>query len=184
MGLDQVVQEVRDGGDKRAQEILGAARAEADAILAKAREQADAYKAQRLAQAERDVEQLQRQHLSNAQFEARKLVLETENELRGALRATIVEGLSGLNAATRKKHIAALLKQAKDVVPKGKVWGAAADAKALGEAKEYAFAGDVDIAGGLIVESEDGKVRLDLSYETLLDDAWRDVLKAESGLFA
>ncbi len=184
MGLDQVVQEVREGGEKQAQEILAAARSEADAILAQAHEQADAYKAQRLAQAERDVEQLKRQHLSNAQFEARKLVLETENELRATLRTTIVEGLAGLGAAARKKHIAALLKQATAVVPSGKVWGAAADAKVLGDAKEYTFAGEVDIAGGLIVESEDGTVRLDLSYETLLDDAWRDVLKAESGLFA
>ncbi len=183
MGLDQVVQEVRDGAERQAKEILDAARAEADAILAKARDAAAAYEAGRMAQATRDAEQLQRQYLSNAKFEARKLVLSTENELRNELRTTLIEGLAGLGAAPRKKHLKALLARAAETVPSGKVWGNAKDAKEL-KASDYTYAGDVEIAGGLIVESDDGTVRLDLSYETLLDGLWRDVLKAESELFA
>ena len=41
----------------------------------------------------------------------------------------------------------------------------------------------VPISGGIVVESEDGRTRLDLSYDTLLDGMWRDVLKAEAELF-
>lgn len=183
MGLDQVVNEVRDGAEKRAQEILDAATAEADAILTNARNEVQAYQKDRAAQAERDSEQLQRQHVSNAKFEARKLVLETERELRTTLRNTIVAGLGELAAGARKKHLSALLDRATEVIPEGKVWGAKQDAGVL-KASNYEHAGDLDIAGGLVVESKDGSVRLDLSYETLLDDVWRDVLNAESGLFA
>ncbi len=183
MGLQEVVQEVATVAERRAQDILDAAKAEADGIRADAREQVKAYQADRAAQADRDVAQLQRQLLSNAQFEARKLVLETESELREQLRAIIVAGLAELPSDTRAAHLKTLLTRAKDTVPSGKVWGAAQDADVL-KASDYEHAGDLDIAGGLVVESEDGTIRLDLSYETLLDDVWRDVLRAESGLFA
>lgn len=182
MGLDDVVQEVRTGSERKAKETLDAAKAEADAILADARANAAHYETERLAQAERDVEQLERQAISHARFEARKTVLATENELRDVLRQRIVDGLAGLDAKTRKAHIKALTEKAQGIIPSGRVWGAAKDADAL-KGGAYEFAGEADIAGGLIVESEDGRERLDLSYETILGDVWRDVLAAEAKLF-
>ncbi len=62
-------------------------------------------------------------------------------------------------------------------------WGAAQDTTALKAQKTYKHAGSHAIAGGIIVESEDGRTRLDLTYETLLDGMWRDVLKSEAALF-
>ncbi len=182
MGLEQVVQEVRTGAEQKAKDILAEAQAEADRIMQDAQGKADAYKAQRLAQAERDVEQIKKQAISHAQFEARKAVLSTENELRDELRARIIDGLAGLDDKTRAGHVKTLLATAESIIPTGQAWGAAQDEKALSGGK-YAFAGATDIAGGLIVESEDGRERLDLSYETLLGDVWRDVLAAEAGLF-
>jgi vacuolar-type H+-ATPase subunit E/Vma4 len=84
----------------------------------------------------------------------------------------------------REAHIKALVAQAQKVIPAGKVWGSAQDTTALHTQKAYTHAGQVPIAGGIVVESEDGMNRLDLSYETLLDEAWRDILKAEARLFA
>ena len=77
----------------------------------------------------------------------------------------------------------ALVKTAAEVIPAGSVWSADKDASALKAAKPYKHAGSLPIAGGIVVESEDGRTRLDLSYETLLDGIWRDVLKAEAELF-
>lgn len=184
MGLQDVIGEVESSGQRRAQEILDEAKAEADSIIAAAREKADAYKAQRLEEAERDVEQLHGQMISSAQFEARKRVLAAESELRDALRDALLEGFAGLDAKTRQGHIKKLLAQAKDVVPDGKVWGAEKDTKALESQKTFAFEGTADIAGGILVESKDGSIRVDLSYETMLQDQWRDILRAEADLFA
>lgn len=75
------------------------------------------------------------------------------------------------------------MERAQTIVPKGKVWGSEKDAEALGKSKAYTHAGNLPIAGGLVVESEAGDARLDLSYETILDEAWRDVLKAEAAIF-
>jgi V/A-type H+/Na+-transporting ATPase subunit E len=184
MGLQEVVHEVRDGAERRAQEILQAARAEADGILDDARKQVAAYEAERSALAKRDVEQVRRQGESHAGFESRKRVLETESRLRIELRGHIISGLAALDEKTRGKHIEKLLKQATGLISSGSVRGAKSDEAVLKSAKPYNYAGTIDIAGGIVVESKDGSERLDLSYETLLDGVWRDVLAAEAGLFS
>ena len=103
--------------------------------------------------------------------------------MRGELRETLLTGFGQLKEAVRSKHIKALLKTGKDVVGKGTVFGAKADEATLKAQRSFAYGGVVDIVGGIVIESEDGLTRLDLSYETLLADLWRDVLRHEAGLF-
>lgn len=184
MGLEQVIGDVRRDGEERATAILAQARKEADAILAAARDKAKAYEAERLANANREAQARQAQATSRAESEARKAVLTTETALRSELRAAVLAGLAELPEKTRQTHIKALVKKAKEIIPDGKVWGAHKDAKALDGLKDYKHAGDVAIAGGIIVESASGDARLDLSYETILDEAWRDILRSEAALFA
>jgi vacuolar-type H+-ATPase subunit E/Vma4 len=183
MGLDQVIVEVRRDGEARARAIVEAARKEAAAILDAARAQAKQLEQARLAQAEKDAAAVAAQAASRAESEARKTVLAAEAQLRSELKAAALKGLGELPAKSREKHLKALLAQAHGVIPKGLVWGAAQDTTFLHGQKTYKHAGSLPIAGGIVVESEDGANRLDLSYETLLDEAWRDVLKAEAALF-
>lgn len=183
MGLEQVIDEVRTNADARAQAIVSEARAEAEQTVADAKAKVAEYEAKKLAQAEKDAVQLKAQAISHAEFEARKGRLEAESELRSTLRAQMLDAFAGLNKTTRNKHIKKLLKTAKEAIPEGRIWGNQTDEATL-KKSDYEFSGSVDIVGGIIVESKDGRVRLDLSYETLLDDQWRNVLQAEAGLFA
>lgn len=183
MGLDQVIGEVRRDGETKAQATIKAARSEADGILAAARAQAQAYEKARMDAAARDATALKAQAASRAESEARKAVLSAEAELRNDLRARAIAHFGELNPSQRGSHLKSLLATAQTVIPAGSVWGSPTDAPALKAQKQYTHAGNLPIAGGIIVESEDGKTRLDLSYETLLDGMWRDVLKAEAALF-
>ena len=183
MGVDQVIGEVRRDGEGRAQAILKAARSEADSIVSAAKAQAKAHEKSRLDAAARESEQVKAQAMSRAESEARKAVLTAEAELREQLRAQVLKHFAELPAKAREAHVKALLKTASAVIPAGSVWGAEKDGAVLKAQKQYKHAGSLPVAGGLVVESEDGRTRLDLSYETLLDGMWRDVLKAEAELF-
>lgn len=183
MGLDQVIGDVRQDGDTRAQAVLANARKEADAILAAARAQAAAYEKARLDAAERDAAAAKAQAASRAESEARKAVLTAEAELREDLRQQVLAYFAKLDPKARAVHVTALVGTAKGVIPSGKVWAADKDAAAVKAQTVYKLAGSLPGAGGIVVESEDGKARLDLTYETLLDGLWRDVLKAEAALF-
>lgn len=184
MSLEAVLTEVRRGGDEQAQAILRKAKDEAAQILAEAKAKAQAHEAARLAEAERDAEQVLVQAQSRAESDARKLVLAAEAKLRDALRAQVLEALAALPTKSREAHLKTLLDRAQAAVPEGRVWGAEADHAALKKQKAFAFEGTRPMAGGIIVESTDGSIRVDLSYETLLDQEWRNILKAESAIFA
>ena len=183
MSLEQVIGEVRRDGDMRAQAIVAEARKEAHAIIESARAQAKQVEAARMAAAEKEATAVTSQAASRAESESRKLNLSAEAELRNELKATVVKGLAEIPAKTREKHLKSLLAKAHSIIPKGTVWGSSQDTAFLAGQKTYKHAGSLPIAGGIVVESEDGMNRLDLTYETLLDEAWRDVLKAEVGLF-
>ncbi len=183
MALDQVIGEVRRDGETRAQTVLTTARAEAEAIIAAAKAQAKAAEKARLDAAARDGQAVQSQGASRAESEARKAVLTAEAAIREDLKARVLAAFSALPAKTREAHLTKLLATAAKVIPSGRSWGAAMDAAFLAKQKPYTHVGDLPITGGLVVESEDGQVRLDLTYETILDGKWRDVLKAEAALF-
>jgi vacuolar-type H+-ATPase subunit E/Vma4 len=183
MGLDEVIGDVRRDGEARARSVLEAARKEAQGILDAARAQAKQVEAQRMAAAEKEAAAIAAQGASRAESEARKIQLAAEAQLRDELKATVLAGLADLPEKTREKHLKSLLAHAHSVIGKGSVQGAEKDAAYLKAHKTFKHTGSLPIAGGIVVESEDGMNRLDLSYETLLDEAWRDVLKAEAGLF-
>lgn len=183
MSLDQVIGEVRRDGETRAQQILQDARKDAAAILTQARSDAKAHEAAQIARAGKEAEALLAQAQSRAESESRKAVLGAEAQLRQQMKQAILQGLHDLPGKPREKHIAVLLKRAQAIIPKGTVWGSSADTAALAAQKTYKHAGVVAVAGGIVVESEDGRTRLDLTYETLLEESWRDILKAEAGLF-
>ncbi|MCA1819668.1 MAG: V-type ATP synthase subunit E family protein [Thermoplasmatota archaeon] len=183
MSLEAVIGEVRRDGDARAQAVVAAARKEAQAILDAARQQAKAVESARMAAAEKESRALASQAASRAESGSRKSILAAEAELRAELKATSLAGLGELPAKTREKHLKSLLAKAHGIIPEGHVWGASQDTAFLAANKTYKHAGSLPVAGGIVVESEDGMNRLDLTYETLLDESWRDVLKAEAGLF-
>lgn len=183
MGLDQVIGEVRRDGEERAQAILENARKEAQKILDSARAEAKRYEDGRLAQAAKDAQQVATQAGSRAESDARKAILGAEAQMREAFKAAVLAGLAGLPAKSRQAHLKSLAEKAAKVIPKGKLYCAEKDADAATKLKGYTHAGNLPIAGGIVVESDAGDARLDLSYETMLEDVWRDVLKAEAGLF-
>ncbi len=183
MGLEQVINDVQQGGERHAEEILAEARKEAEGILGKARDRAAAYHDARAAAGESDAAQQRAQQEKSAEFEARKMVLTKQAELQEELRGRVLAALGDLDAAARESHVKALLATAKGVIPEGSVLGASADAEVLGKQRTYKHAGDAAISGGIIVESTDGESRLDLSYEALVADKWRELLAGESALF-
>ncbi len=182
MGLEQVIDDIRGDGDRRAEAILASAKEEAQGILKEAKERATAYEVQRLTQADKEAELVARQTVSSAEFEARKMVLSTQAALRKELRSRVLESLAGMDAEDREEHVKALLDRAKQIIPDGTVHGSERDEVALGRQKTFKEGKPIKGAGGIIVESSDGMARLDLTYETLLDEAWRDITRQESSL--
>lgn len=173
MGLDKVVDNIRNEGRTQATTIVDAAKNEADAILADAKRQAAEITSRRQADASTAADAHLKREVASADLEARRLRLTAERELVAALRTEVEKRLAALPADKREAHIKTLVQQAN--VANGRVWVAKRDepsARKIG----FDVAGTFDGLGGVIVESPEGTTRENLRYETLLDEIWNTSL--------
>ncbi len=189
MGLEAVVEEIRDKGKSEAEKIRAESREDVERILAAANKRVAEIKLT----AEEDVVK-QAAHLMTVEVSAANLIVKREllNTRKGLLNQvfqTTLSEIAGLPESFHKEAIKTLLAKAKKEIPKGTVYCCARDlpaAKAV-LAENHNFAGfslgaPIETEGGIIVESEEGGLQIDYSYRTFLDRVWESGLKDASDI--
>jgi V/A-type H+-transporting ATPase subunit E len=182
MGLETVLDEIRQKGQQQEAQILQEAKAEAARITGQAEEEATKAAALRAQETEARAQAMEREIIGASEFEARRRNLSVQRELAGDLRDRILRALSDLPAAKNEEILTTLVQRARKDILKGTVHARKADLpilEKLGYTKGEARA----MAGGFIVEDVGGDVLLDLRFEVLLDDAWKQILVQNQGLF-
>lgn len=174
MGLDDVLEDVRQRGERRAEEIRQEAEDEAEAILEEAEQQAQQTLEQAKEQAEADAEPLRRQELLSAEIEAKKQRLEAEREAMDAVRDRARDLLRDLPEDRRLELIEALVDRVGEDLDDPVIYAAEPDVDLVKKVAPERFEGVEEIWGGIVAESADGQVRVDYSFETLLDEVWDD----------
>lgn len=180
MGLEVVVNEIIEQGRKQANDIKVEGLEEAKAILEEARSKAEGIIADKAKDAQRDADRLKAQERARAEFEAKKKVLYAKRALWDRLRAEAEEALRTLPDATRRAHLQALLGRAEQQVGTGTAHVVAQDVEAARGLTKLTVEGDLVGLGGVVVDSAEGDLSLDLRYEALIESAWPSVLKEES----
>ncbi len=176
MTLDTVIQAVQAKGKAEVDAILAEAQAERERTLAEVRAESDKALADAEARAKEAAERKHVQDLARAELEARKLVLAAQKE---DLDEVYRRALARLASLKENPEFLRLLLKANETEWKGggKVYSNARDEAAVKGLVGKAYAGHIDVAGGLIIESADGSRRVDLRYESILRDVWNDSVR-------
>lgn len=173
MGLEQVVSDIRAKAQAEARTTVEAARKEAASLTDAARAKAAVERESRVTEAREAAKQLRKRELAAAGLEAKKLQLAAQKDILEKVRAATRERIAKASPVERKRWLQAL--SSKTTTSGGKVWVAEPDAAVATELK-LKVAGTIAGVGGLMVESVDGSTREDLTYESLLEDAWKEAL--------
>jgi V/A-type H+-transporting ATPase subunit E len=173
MGLEQVKESILAEARAEAERELSKARDEAKQVRGRAEAKAQDLRAARQQELQSAVVALKRRELALAELEAKKLRLRAQKDVLARVRAAALDRVSKLPAATNDQYLTVLVKKAS--IQDARVWARPQD-KAIIERLGHKFAGPLEGAGGVVVESADGATREDLRYEDLLDDAWREAL--------
>jgi V/A-type H+-transporting ATPase subunit E len=179
--------------DKVVDNILGSAKLEADKRI----QEAEIERARILQEADQKIEKMQkakdkelqdaivrmrRQEMSSAELEAKKLVLNTRKDIMNQTFAETLKGLSTMEpkekAALYKKFVA----EGKKIIHHPKVLCPKGDADLLSGLRGCASLTEVEMEPGVVLESEDGNVRLDFRFRTVLESIWDKELKNVSNI--
>jgi V/A-type H+-transporting ATPase subunit E len=185
--LETVVEDIRDEARARAEEIRADAEERADAIKAEAEADAESIRAEREREVEAEIEQEREQRVSGAKLEAKQARLEARRSILQDVREAVETEIATLEGDTREELTRALLDAAAtefDDDADVDVYGRADDQSlledVLADYDGYEYAGEYDCLGGVVVESEGSRVRVNNTFDSVLDDVWEDSLRSIS----
>jgi V/A-type H+-transporting ATPase subunit E len=187
MSLETVAEDIRDEARERAEEIIAQAESEADEIVDQAETEADEIVDQAETEAEREIDQEREQRLSSAKLEAKQLRLEARRDALADVESAAEDAIADLEGETREELTRALVESAAAEFADAdsvQVY-ARADDEALVESiladyDGWEVAGEYDCLGGVVVESEASRVRVNNTFDSVLDDVWENELKEVS----
>ena len=166
MGLNDVRQRIVEEAEKKAALLVRDAAAEGQKITADAQREVKEHEKELRAHSEKMLSALERKELAAAEYEGKKVLLDKKRGIIDQVMSEATQELRRMPSHEREQMLTLLLKQARSDLDVKTVYVNKQDKTCIKEkgitVKENA------IIGGLIAETADGRMSVDLSFEELL----------------
>ena len=187
MSLEQVRDDIEKEARARADEIRADATERAEEIISSAEADAEEIKAARREEVDSEIDQRREQALSSAKLEAKQQRLEARRDVLEEVFEEIETALIDLDDETRERLTSSLIASAAEefddhdeVVVHGRADDRALIEELLDEYAGFSLGEPRDCLGGVIVESETSRVRVNNTFDSVLDSVWDEHLKEVS----
>jgi V/A-type H+-transporting ATPase subunit E len=184
MSLETVVEDIRDEARARAEDIREDGEERAVEIVAEAEEEAERIVEEREQEVERQIDQEREQTLSAAKLEAKQQRLEARRDVLADIREQTEAAIEELDGDEREELTRALLEAAAPEFDDGEsvsIYGRGDDedllTDVLADYDGWSYAGERECLGGVVVESEESRVRVNNTFDSVLEAVWEDNLK-------
>lgn len=187
MSLDTVVEDIRDEARARAREIEREGERRAEAILEEAETEAKEILETAESEVETEAERQRKQKLSAAKLEAKQTRLEARRDVLEDVHERVEQRLADLGGERREELTRALVDAAApefDDSETVSVHGRPEDhdllERILTDYDGFEVVGERDCLGGVVVEGDRSRVRVNNTFDSILEDVWEDELRAVS----
>jgi len=164
MGLEAVKEEILNSAKEQSNSMVAEARKEADRIMKEAERKIEEMKEKSEAETKKAIEAIKRQELASAELENKKMFLEAKKQVIDGVFSEAKKRLESLEDKKREVHIKKLLEKIKHDIDAAYIYCNKKDAKFLKNLETES----IGIIGGLIAENKEKNIRVDYSFETML----------------
>jgi V/A-type H+-transporting ATPase subunit E len=172
MGLEQVKNEIVENAEQEADRIIEEAEEQADDIISGAEEQAEQIRDQAQQHAEAEAESLKREKIASANMEAKQAKLEAKQRVIQEAFSGLEDDISDLSTSKKKELFKTALNRIQNDIDIGIVHTSDDMQDAVSDLVDVDV--KTDSIQGFIAESEDGSVRYDYTFQTILDAITND----------
>lgn len=172
MALDKVRDEINKSAADAAKEIEMSADAEVKKILADADKEISEINKREEKRLSESKARLQRQEISSAELESKKIVLAKKNEILARTFKETLEQLESAPADKKLEQYKMMIEASKTVIPSPKVYIGPSDKFTASDLGVSSVSVDDRIKAGIILENDDGTVQVDMQYKTILQTIW------------
>ena len=184
MSLETVVEDIRDEARARAEEVRTDGESRAEDILEEAERDAEEVLEAAEREVERQVAQEREQKVSSAKLEAKQQRLEARREVLENVRDDVEARVADIDGDEREELTRTLLEAATaefDGDETVRVHGRADDEELLESVLEdfegFEVGEPVDCLGGVVVESDASRVRVNNTFDSVLEEVWEENLR-------
>lgn len=173
MTLDTLVEEIRKKSDDQVKEIKEEGQKEADRIIAEAKEESNKILEDARKEAGDEAERLKRQEISSLNLEMKREALAKRKELAEQVFEKLQESVKEMDAETKKNLLSNLIKN--NISAGNVVYSNKDDEGVVKEVvsdEDVEYGGNIDCLGGVVVESEGGEVRINLTFDEMLNQLY------------
>lgn len=167
MALENVINEIISQAEKQKQEIIEQGKQEAWKMLDEAANRAKQRKKFFDGETAKIVDEAKRMELSSTNIQARKLLLDAKRGVLNELYTKLEEKIGEMDARTRKELLHRFVEKAKEEMPDAKF--AYCGSKDKEHINGLQLKGVIACLGGVIVENADGTVRINYTFDVLLE---------------
>ena len=180
MGLDIVIKDIQNGAQTEVSKIKAEADAKVSEILNEAKDAQKKMLGDSLAQAEDDLKNLHQQVISSANLDVKRIRLNKRKELLDQVYNKTVESIKSMPASKAEKLLSVLIE--KHEAEGVKIYSNKNSEAIVKKLSSLSYAGNNDCIGGIVLENEDGTVRLDFTYDSILKNVYERSLKQMSDI--
>ena len=185
MPLDKVLQEIQQKGEEKVRKIREETEKEVEKIIAEAKAQAEEILKKAREEAEKEAEAIRRQELSSVKLEMKRELLNVQKEILEEVSNLLKQKIRDMDEETRKKILKTLLE--KNASPGMVVYSRKEDEEIVKDLikelnLEVTYGGNIECIGGIILEDPAGDIRLNLTFDELVNQVYEQKLSEVSKL--
>lgn len=180
MALDKVANDILENARKEADQRIQEAEKERAKILLETDQNIEKMRKSEEKELQDALTRMRMQELSSAELEAKKVVLNKRKDILNRTFEEMLKELSSMEPKEKSALYKKILADGKKVIHKPKVFIPQGEADLLAGLRGCESLTEIEMSTGLILESEDGSVRLDYRFKTILESIWDRELKSIS----
>ncbi|WP_406656785.1 V-type ATP synthase subunit E [Methanolobus sp. ZRKC2] len=180
MGLETVVKDIMDAAQAEVAQLDSEADAEVSQIIDEAKQSAKKIMGESLAKAEDDIKKIRQQEISSANLEVKRTLLNARKEVLEKVYTQAEESITAFSPEKNKELLKSLIE--KYEASGKKIYSNAGSEEIVKELSSLEYAGNIECLGGVIIENEDGTVRLDYTYDVILKSVNEQLLRQTSDI--
>ncbi|MDO8427643.1 MAG: V-type ATP synthase subunit E family protein [Candidatus Diapherotrites archaeon] len=171
MGLEKVIQEIKEQTENECKNILKQASETRQHIIQEANAQAEQFKQQASKESDLLAEEIKNKELSQHRLEQNKKIMETKSKAVQEIFQTALEKTKTLSENQRKQLLKKLLEKGLKELENAKyVYTNKQDTKLVQElAKQLKHAGEIQCTSGIVLENADKTIKVNYTFEVLFE---------------
>lgn len=173
MGLETVKEEILNNAKEQANSLIAEARKEANRIMKEAEKKIEEMREKSEVETKRMIDAIKRQELASAELENKKMLLEAKKQVIESVFIEAEKRLEDIDDKKREAYIKKLLEKAKNDIEISTVYCNKKDAKFLKGFNVQI----IEMLGGLMAENKEKTVRVDNSFETIMQSIQENELQ-------